>query len=318
MAADVDRAGTAASLGASIQELAAAVAGFRDPARHHVRDVGAWYLLVRTLHMRFHLSDAFRLGFLGYSFNFVSVGSVGGDLFKAFFIAREQPGRRTEAVATVVVDRLVGFYALLLVASLAILFGSVRHSVPAVKAICNMTLLVTAIGGVGLVLMLLPGFTSGNMAEFLCGLPRIGGTCERLIESFRMYRGSPLVMLGILAMSMGVHAGIAFCIYLIATALSRDFDAGRTSGHRAAQRRGRRTAFHARGLGVVRVRDGQAVSLRPRRRPDGSRRHSGRPDLSADDHCDRGCRRPLLLDQPCGSTPIDRRAQHSQEAVEDR
>jgi hypothetical protein len=152
-------------------------------------------------------------------FNFVSVGSVGGDLFKAFFIAREQPGRRTEAVATVVVDRLVGFYALLLVASLAILFGRVGQSVPAVKAICNMTLLVTAIGGVGLVLVLLPGFTSGNIAEFMCGLPRIGGTCERLIGSLRMYRGSPLVMLGIFAMSMGVHAAIAFCIYLIATAL---------------------------------------------------------------------------------------------------
>ena len=65
------------------------------------------------LHLPFRLRDAFRLGFLAFLLNFVSVGAVGGDLFKAFFIARDQPGRRTEAVATVVVDRLVGFYALL-------------------------------------------------------------------------------------------------------------------------------------------------------------------------------------------------------------
>ncbi len=51
-----------------------------------------WYLLVRALGLHFRLLDAFRLGFLGYLFNFVSVGSVGGDLFKAIFIAREQPG----------------------------------------------------------------------------------------------------------------------------------------------------------------------------------------------------------------------------------
>ena len=74
-----------------------------------------WYLLVRALQLQFRLVDAFRLGFLGYLFNFVVVGSVGGDLFKAIFIAREQPGRRAEAVATVLVDRIVGVYALVLV-----------------------------------------------------------------------------------------------------------------------------------------------------------------------------------------------------------
>ena len=79
-----------------------------------------WYLLVRALGLNFRLLDAFRLGFLGYLFNFVSVGSVGGDLFKAIFIAREQPGRRTEAVATVLVDRVVGVYALVLLTSTVI------------------------------------------------------------------------------------------------------------------------------------------------------------------------------------------------------
>ena len=66
-----------------------------------------WYLLVRALDLVFSLKDAVRLGALGYLFNFVSVGSVGGDLFKAVFIAREQPGRRAAAVATVGVDRLI-------------------------------------------------------------------------------------------------------------------------------------------------------------------------------------------------------------------
>ena len=56
-----------------------------------------WMLLVQALGMSFRLADALRLGFLGYLFNFVSLGSVGGDLFKAVFIAREQHGRRAEA-----------------------------------------------------------------------------------------------------------------------------------------------------------------------------------------------------------------------------
>jgi uncharacterized membrane protein YbhN (UPF0104 family) len=51
-----------------------------------------WHLLVRALGLPFRLRDAFRLGFLSYALNFVSLGNVGGDLFKAIFIAREQPG----------------------------------------------------------------------------------------------------------------------------------------------------------------------------------------------------------------------------------
>ena len=63
-----------------------------------------WWLLVWALGLPFRILDAFRLGFIGYLMNFVSAGAVGGDLVKAFFIAREQPGRRAEAVATVVVE----------------------------------------------------------------------------------------------------------------------------------------------------------------------------------------------------------------------
>ena len=67
-----------------------------------------WRMLVRAAGMSFSYKDAFRLGFLGFLLNFVSVGAVGGDLFKAVFIAREQPGRRIAAIVSVALDRLLG------------------------------------------------------------------------------------------------------------------------------------------------------------------------------------------------------------------
>ncbi len=178
-----------------------------------------WYLLVRTLHIPFRLRDAFRLGFLGFLLNFVGVGSVGGDLFKAVFIAREQSSRRAEAVATVVVDRMIGLYALLLLTSAAILLGSVSKSTAALVAICNATLLATAVGAVCIMLVLVPGFTRGSLSEFVTGLPRVGQTMGRLIESVRMFRNRYDVMAVILLMSMGVHALLAFSIFLIARGL---------------------------------------------------------------------------------------------------
>ena len=64
-----------------------------------------WYFLVRALDIEFKLKDAFRLGFIGYFSNFLSLGVVGGDAIKAIFISRERPDKKPEAVSSVVLDR---------------------------------------------------------------------------------------------------------------------------------------------------------------------------------------------------------------------
>jgi len=184
-----------------------------------------WYLLVRSLGMAFRLRDAFRLGALGFLMNFVSLGATGGDFFKAFFLAREQPARKTEAVATVVVDRIIGLYAVFVVASVAILFSSEVGAGPRIAAFANGTLTATAIGGVGFVIMLLPGFSTGPISEFLCGLPKIGSMIEKLIGAFRIYRRQPGLLVGISLLSLLVHGLSCVSFYLVSQAL---FDGGLT------------------------------------------------------------------------------------------
>lgn len=179
-----------------------------------------WFLLVRTLHMRFSMRDAFRLGVLGYLLNFVSIGAVGGDLFKAIFIARDQPGRRTEAIATVLVDRVVGFYALLLVVSIAIL-TTAPPATPVMNTLCKSALAVTATATVGISVAMLPGFTNGPFAEMLGGLPKIGPILAQLISAVRMYRGRPFVMAGILGLAMCVHCLLCISLYLVSTSLAQ-------------------------------------------------------------------------------------------------
>lgn len=180
-----------------------------------------WFLLVRTLDLPFRFRDALRLGFLGYMLNFVSPGSVGGDLFKAIFIARENEGRRPEAVATVVVDRIIGLYGLFLVAATAIvLTGQIGVTEPAeLRIIVRATLICTAIGGMGIVMLLVPGFTSGAVSEMLGDIPRIGPVLERLIGAIRMYRRNVPILVLSLLMSMGVHTCVTLGCYLISTAL---------------------------------------------------------------------------------------------------
>lgn len=82
-----------------------------------------WGLLVRCQGIPLSMLEAFRLGAIGFLLSFVSAGSVGGDLFKAIFLARRSPGKRVEAVASVFVDRGSGLLGLLIIFSLALLLA---------------------------------------------------------------------------------------------------------------------------------------------------------------------------------------------------
>lgn len=181
-----------------------------------------WYFLVRALGLRFTMTNAFRLGALGYLLNFVSVGSVGGDLFKAVFIAREQPGRRTQAVATVAIDRMIGLYVLFVVASTGILLNGLVSGAQVGDRIIEVSWLTlagavagTAIAGA----MLAPGFSEGQLARFLTRTPKIGGAIESLFDAVRLYRREiPILVLAAL-LSVAVHGFFVLGIFSIARGL---------------------------------------------------------------------------------------------------
>ncbi len=80
---------------------------------------GRWHRLVRAQGLTFSLRDSIRLGFIGNVFNLVIPGAVGGDVIKAAFLCRMQPDRKPQAVASMVLDRILGLLGLFLLAGVA-------------------------------------------------------------------------------------------------------------------------------------------------------------------------------------------------------
>jgi glycosyltransferase 2 family protein len=75
-----------------------------------------WDLLMRAQGMRLPFRTVLRLFFIGHFFNAFLFGATGGDLVKAYLTTLEIPDKRTEAVTTVFIDRLIGLLALVLLA----------------------------------------------------------------------------------------------------------------------------------------------------------------------------------------------------------
>ena len=77
-----------------------------------------WYLLVRVIEPRFTLRSTMLLGFIGNVFNLVIPGAVGGDLIKAAYLVRMHI-KKTQAVASMVIDRILGLLGLFVLAAIA-------------------------------------------------------------------------------------------------------------------------------------------------------------------------------------------------------
>ncbi len=152
-----------------------------------------WWVLVRAQDLPFSVGNAFRLGALGFFFSTFLPGSVGGDLVKAAGIAREQ-SRRTVAVATVVMDRLVGLWGLFWMVALVgggywACGGLEGTAAGPSKLIVGVSL---AVGVLSLVVWFALGLLSEawatGLADRLARLPKVGGSIAELWRAVWMYR----------------------------------------------------------------------------------------------------------------------------------
>lgn len=183
-----------------------------------------WHILVRALDINVRLVDSLRLGALGFALNFVSPGSIGGDFFKAVFLAHGHPTQRTEAVATVLADRILGLLTQLAMASCGILATSLLHiGSPAVHLLCKSILIMTVVGWIGfLATMIISGFSSGRIAERAKNIPVIGKTAARLLNTIHAYRQHIPMLLAAFCVSAVVALCFITTFYLIARGLQID------------------------------------------------------------------------------------------------
>ncbi len=147
-----------------------------------------WYILVRGLDLPFRLRDAMRLGFIGFFLQFFSLGSVGGDVFKAVFIAREQPVRRPEAVASVFIDRAVGLLALLMMTSLAFVWVGWLALPEELHPVAVVCFLLTGTGCLVVAVLLWTDLSTRPIRQMLRGFPSISAAVLRGEHAVHLYR----------------------------------------------------------------------------------------------------------------------------------
>ena len=74
-----------------------------------------WKLVLEAMELHLSWPRTGAVFFIGHFFNSFMPGGTGGDLIKAYYSARETHHRKTEAVATIFIDRTTGLIALIVI-----------------------------------------------------------------------------------------------------------------------------------------------------------------------------------------------------------
>src|SRR5438067_4237931 len=151
-----------------------------------------WHLLVRAQDLPFALPNALRLGLVGFFFSTFLPGSVGGDIVKAAALARQQ-SRRTVAVATVIMDRVIALWGLFWFMALVGggLWAAGALEGPGAAESKLIVRLEAGVVGASVVVWLLLGLLSDGRAERFAGrlgrLPKVGGSAAEFWRAVWMY-----------------------------------------------------------------------------------------------------------------------------------
>ncbi|HOW67658.1 MAG TPA: lysylphosphatidylglycerol synthase transmembrane domain-containing protein [Candidatus Paceibacterota bacterium] len=166
--------------------------------------VWRWRLVMQTQGLHLPAGRALEISLVAHFFNSFLLGSSGGDLIKAYYAARETHHQKPEAVMTVLVDRIIGLFAMLTFAGCMMVPNlSLLRSHERLAALAGLILLMM----VGCAVFLLIAFWGGlsrhwpQARHWLRALPK-GDLLERALDAARRIGREPVMLAKMLGVSM--------------------------------------------------------------------------------------------------------------------
>lgn len=147
-----------------------------------------------------------RINFMGHFFNNFLPGSTGGDIVRAYYVARDAE-QKTNGVVAVVMDRIIGMSALAILAGGIVFFHLKKQEffIPAL-------IIYACLGGI-----LFGGILIFSVPERLYA--RRHNLMSKIIAAFCNYRFHPRILLWSVALSICVHILTNLAVFGFARAL---------------------------------------------------------------------------------------------------
>jgi len=160
-----------------------------------------WHMLLEVLEIHIGQGRTFVIAMVGAFYSTFMPGSTGGDLVKAYYAAKQTP-HRTRAVMSVLIDRILGLLALIVVGGF---MAAMQFNVPVCRHVaigCGSLLAATA---VGLFIFYHPHLSKVLGVDWLLQRLPLQRQVRNGIEAMHLYAAKPLVPIWAVIMTLPVH-----------------------------------------------------------------------------------------------------------------
>lgn len=186
-----------------------------------------WWLLVRGMEISGSLWNVTRLTMTGLWVSSVFPGGsvFAGDAARATLLGRENPGTYTVSAVSVLMDRVLGMFAILMIAIVALLVNPSLVMKSLWLQLLTMTLVLTMIVPLSIVIL---AFSQRTYNWVLCSrlIKQIPGRSLllKIMESFYLFRKCPKVLVKGHLISYIGHGSMICAIYILSTAVGITLD----------------------------------------------------------------------------------------------
>jgi len=177
-----------------------------------------WWLLLRAIGVQVKPKQIFILTWIGNFFNTTLPGAVTGDVVKGYYVIKaQQEEGRTRAFMTLLIDRFVGLFGLIVMAFLALVFN--LELILSQERLHSLAWMITILFG-GTVLFytitLFP-FKEGRdpFIRFFQRLPA-KKISLKVYSAFKSYQHQKTTLLLTLLLAIGIHTLIALLFFQVA------------------------------------------------------------------------------------------------------
>jgi uncharacterized protein (TIRG00374 family) len=161
-------------------------------------------LLLRLLEIHMSLGRAFVINMVGAFYNTFMPGSTGGDVFKAYY-ASKLTTHRTRAVVCVLVDRILGLLALVILGGSTALC---QWSIPACRKVALGSAAICVATTLGLLVFYQPTLRRLSGLDFLLRRLPMQSLVKPAVEAMDIYGRHPWQILMAVLVTLPVHGAV--------------------------------------------------------------------------------------------------------------
>jgi uncharacterized protein (TIRG00374 family) len=179
-----------------------------------------WHVLLEAQAIHIGMPRTFVMNMVGAFYNSFMPGSTGGDVAKAYYASKHTP-HRTRAVLTVIVDRVIGLLALLILGGSMAAF---QYDVPECRKVAIIAGSVLGATLIGMVVFYNPTLRRATGLAWLLRKLPLQGQVAHIVHALEVYGRRPRAVFWALLCSFPVHVTTIFSATLAGNAFHLPLD----------------------------------------------------------------------------------------------